>query len=337
MELAMRRMRLAVDQMQRLQIAPSPRNYTLWYEYFTGDHEQLKKAIDALLSGNTPITEKAGADLYNRFIGEYSEQKLEEMRSALRALITQLSDQLSEFVNDLGVSEHTFSRCIEQLDVDAGIEALRQLVTTVTEESKRIRRHSQECASSVGRLNEEVESLRNAMEQLSEDAMLDGLTGIANRRAFDFRLAEVVEQGQASGHKSCLIMIDIDHFKLFNDTHGHLVGDIVLRYVASTISDSVKGGDIVARYDGEEFAVILPNTEYGGGMAVASSIADAVCKQELVMKKLEGSLGKVTVSVGVSISHRGDTAEALIERAEMCLYHAKSSGMGSVVGEKSRF
>ena len=127
-------------------------------------------------------------------------------------------------------------------------------------------------------------------------------------------------------------MLDIDRFKLVNDQHGHLVGDRVLRFVAQMIKKSIKGGDFVARFGGEEFAVIFPDTNLEGGLSVANTIIQAVANQKLTLNKQGLKLGKVTLSGGLSLIQEGDTAPSLIDRADKRLYKAKDNGRNCVVG-----
>ena len=130
-----------------------------------------------------------------------------------------------------------------------------------------------------------------------------------------------------------LIMTDIDHFKSFNDTWGHLTGDQVLRLVAMSMKQNVKGQDITARYDGEEFAVVLPNTVLRSAVTVGDHIRRAVMSKELMKRSTGQNLGRVTVSVGVATARNGDTVQSLISRADSCLYAAKRNGRNRVICE----
>ena len=128
-------------------------------------------------------------------------------------------------------------------------------------------------------------------------------------------------------------MFDIDYFKSFNDNYGHLTGDQVLRLVAMSLKQNIKGQDITARYGGEEFAVVLPNTVLRQALTVADHIRRAVMSKELKKKSTGEILGRVTISAGVSMLSASDDADTLIERADACLYAAKRSGRNRVVCE----
>jgi diguanylate cyclase len=130
-----------------------------------------------------------------------------------------------------------------------------------------------------------------------------------------------------------LMLTDIDHFKAFNDTFGHLTGDQVLRLVALAMKQNVKGQDIAARYGGEEFAVILPGTTLRAALTVADHVRRAVMTKELMKRSTGEHLGRVTVSIGVAAFKKGETAQSLIERADNCLYAAKRAGRNRVISE----
>jgi diguanylate cyclase len=142
-----------------------------------------------------------------------------------------------------------------------------------------------------------------------------------------------MEQAIELGEPLSLLMLDIDHFKSFNDNYGHLTGDQVLRLVGISMRQTIKGQDITARYGGEEFAVVLPNTPLRQALTVADHIRRAVMAKELKKKSTGELLGRVTLSVGVSTLQPGDDMDALIGRADACLYAAKRNGRNRVVCE----
>jgi diguanylate cyclase len=140
-------------------------------------------------------------------------------------------------------------------------------------------------------------------------------------------------EGAARDDALSLMMIDIDRFKFFNDTFGHLTGDQVLRLVAQCVRQNVKGQDIAARYGGEEFAVVLPHTALRQALTVADHIRRAVMSKDLVKRSTGEGLGRVTISIGVATQRKSDTAQTLIERADACLYAAKRTGRNKVICE----
>ncbi len=171
--------------------------------------------------------------------------------------------------------------------------------------------------------------INRSKEKLSRLALVDQLTLLYNRRYFDDAVAREVERARRYNQNICLVMIDIDHFKNINDTHGHQKGDEVLQQVAKTISDNLRLNDIAARYGGEELVVILPETPLGNALVTAEKLRAAVQKESLEKSGLE-----VTVSLGVSDFREGDNAASdMIKRADDALYEAKKLGRNRVFPE----
>jgi diguanylate cyclase (GGDEF)-like protein len=168
------------------------------------------------------------------------------------------------------------------------------------------------------------EKLRRAKDQLENLAITDGLTEVYNHRHFMDRIHEGFEAAKKESIPISLLMVDIDHFKAFNDNHGHMTGDLVLRDVAQILKSNSRQADIVARYGGEEFAVILPETDSSQAEKVAESIRTAV---ESYRFSNGNEALRVTVSIGIGAKDGGiDSADQLISFADKSLYLAKSAG-----------
>jgi diguanylate cyclase len=181
--------------------------------------------------------------------------------------------------------------------------------------------------------SQEVNQLRAQLNDVRKESLTDSLTGIANRKAFDTELAAAIEDAHGGSDTVALLMCDIDHFKHFNDTWGHQTGDQVLRLVANCMSENVKGRDTVARFGGEEFAVILRRTSLENATSLANQIRAFVQSKKLVKKSTGEILGTITISIGVARLCSEDSSASLIRRADSCLYQAKRYGRNRVVHE----
>jgi diguanylate cyclase (GGDEF)-like protein len=179
----------------------------------------------------------------------------------------------------------------------------------------------------------EIGNLQQSLEATRAESLTDPLTGLANRNYFDRMIKTAVKASHASGEPLSLLMFDIDHFKSFSDTYGHLTGDQVLRLVGMSLKHGVKKQDISARYGGEEFAILLPNTTLRESLTVADQVRRRVMDKELKKKSTGEILGRVTISAGVSLLKGDDDTDALIERADACLYAAKHTGRNRVICE----
>jgi diguanylate cyclase (GGDEF)-like protein/PAS domain S-box-containing protein len=167
--------------------------------------------------------------------------------------------------------------------------------------------------------------LKDALEELTRVANTDQLTGLMNRRAFEAKVADELSRSARAPRDVTLLMLDIDHFKAVNDTHGHPMGDVVLREVARRIETGRRQHDVVARWGGEEFVALLPDTSGASAKVVAERFALAVAARPIVL----GSLAvEIRMSGGV-VSRRGDlvaTAQELLDAADRALLRAKENG-----------
>jgi diguanylate cyclase (GGDEF)-like protein len=169
------------------------------------------------------------------------------------------------------------------------------------------------------------ETLRERNEELERLSASDSLTGLSNRRILTQRLSEELLRAQRQSHSFTVLMLDVDHFKKYNDAHGHPAGDEVLKRVANVLRSCTRAGDCTARYGGEEFAVLLSGKGGDTALQLAERIRERVAAEEFVG-------GKVTISGGIAeFPHHGSTAEAVISSADEALYEAKREGRNRVV------
>ena len=324
--------RLALPLMAKHGVPAHPVNYSIWYEYVSGRNTELKQALDRLLDNGHPFTAEIQKTLYRRFLAEGDEAALEEMRNGIRRL---LAESLAQLVESNGQATH-FGRVLEtytsHLSKPVDLDEMRRIVNLLLTETKTMEYANTLLEQRLKSTTRELEGIRKELERAKHEASTDALTQLANRKAFDAALQELIQRQGGAG-KAALLLADIDHFKRFNDNHGHLLGDKLLRFVATTLKQCVRGMDLVARYGGEEFAIVLPDTPLNGALAVAENIRTAIETQRLRKSETRESIGSVTLSIGVAMLRDGETAEAFIQRADMALYRAKQSGRNRVMSE----
>ncbi|MCA9185355.1 MAG: GGDEF domain-containing protein [Planctomycetales bacterium] len=183
-------------------------------------------------------------------------------------------------------------------------------------------------ATIIGTLSDEwLRTLNRLQESHRVDTMRDSLTKIANRRAFEMELVSRVADWEQQGIPVGLLLVDVDHFKRFNDTYGHQAGDAILQQVAETLKSSMRDIDIVARYGGEEFAIVLTSTSVEKAKLAGERVRSVIEQRRF---NYEGLNLRLTVSVGMSHSLPKDTMSTLIERADAALYQAKHDGRDQV-------
>ncbi|PIR32424.1 MAG: hypothetical protein COV36_04355 [Alphaproteobacteria bacterium CG11_big_fil_rev_8_21_14_0_20_44_7] len=324
----------AMKSMTERKVQPLPENYSIWFEYARGSNKKLIQAVDKLVADKKDFDRSVTRDLYNTFIlKEVNTRIVEEASSRVQKIMSGVlktietsaegtenyGKQLDEFTNDLAA---------------AGNEDIAKFIEKIVTKTSDLKSKGLELNKQLKQSREEVEVLKVNLEEVSSQVALDALTGIANRKAFDESIIRMMAEAKETGKDLCLLMVDVDHFKKFNDNYGHLLGDQVLRIVASVLKDVIRGKDFVSRFGGEEFALLLPETPLNGAQIVAENIRRSIASKELKRKDTGESYGKLTVSLGVScLRHRFDKVDDFIERADKALYTSKDRGRNTVTVE----
>jgi diguanylate cyclase len=245
-------------------------------------------------------------------------------------------DRITDLFEESGEDMEQYSRSLyhaNQSINEAGsdLSSLRVIVSELIRASESIMTSNEALSQQLKSGSMEIEQLQRDIEIIRTQALTDPLTGVANRKSFDEGLAKALNDHRDPGRSVGLLMIDVDFFKKVNDDYGHLVGDRVLRYIADTLTESVKGRDIVARYGGEEFSVILRGTTQAGAMVVAEQIREAIESAKLKRGDSDEIMYNFTVSVGVACGQSKCQPEQLIEAADKALYRCKREGRNRVI------
>jgi len=325
---------LALGQIRSLRQTAVPRNYEIWYVYATGYNPPLNKIINETLARNGKLTEADLEQIYETYL---SHIKTTDRIDKVGARVIGEIDDVMRLIGDaLGMSasyDATLSGATDKLSSAETGHQVKAIVETLVKSTREMRDTNKALEERLMLSKTEISSLQQSLEAIRAESLTDPLTGLGNRKYFDRSIEMAVQNVLATGEPLSLLMFDIDHFKSFNDSYGHLTGDQVLRLVGMSLKQTIKGQDITARYGGEEFAVVLPNTALRQALTVADHIRRAVMSKELKKKSTGEILGRVTISVGVSMLKPGDDTDSLIERADACLYAAKRNGRNRVVCE----
>lgn len=324
----------ALDLMRRSGIPPYPHFYELLFTYATGTNPALNERMNTLLqSGASPTSE-----VINRLHKEFVKPDVDERISTVSQRMHARIEAVHEAIDGAMISANAYSGSLQIASGDLGRatspEALQALAKRLLAETRQIQATNAALEAKLVASRDDLASLQQDLEDVRRESRIDPLTRIDNRKSFDEGIEVALAEAAITGEPLCLLMIDIDHFKSFNDTYGHQTGDQVLRLVAMTVKSNIKGKDLAARYGGEEFVAILPSTSLDGAITVAENIRRAIQAKELLKRSTNEKLGRITASFGLAAYRRGDTAASLIERADRCLYGAKHGGRDRVVSER---
>jgi diguanylate cyclase len=325
---------IALGQIRALRQPASPRHFEIWYTYATGYNPSLNQMINEMLSRNGTLRDADIEQIYETYLSPSRfTERIDRVGSKVMDEIEQVMAMIGAAAGSASSYTENLTNVSQKLGVDTDDTAVRSIVESLVTATAEMQQNNHALEARLSASKQEIDQLQENLETVRTESLTDPLTTLANRKSFDEALVAAIAQARASNEPLSLLLTDIDHFKKFNDTFGHLTGDQVLRLVAISVKQNVKGQDIAARYGGEEFAVVLPGTVLRAGITVADHIRCAVMAKELMKRSTGEHLGRVTISVGVAMLRPDDTPQTLIERADGCLYAAKRNGRNQVVGE----
>ncbi|MDP3088699.1 MAG: GGDEF domain-containing protein [Methylotenera sp.] len=266
---------------------------------------------------------------------------LTEAKHAFKHMIATFVDRLGH----MSTSSATYQEKIEIFSgklaetedisqINALLENLMKDTQTMQTDIVRSREDLLNQRDQVDASQEKILKLQEELSQLSEKVSIDQLTGVLNRRGLDDAMVREIARAQRGGSQLCLALLDIDNFKHFNDTYGHHVGDTALQHLAKVIQDTVRPTDITARFGGEEFVILLPDTAIEQAVETISRLQRALTKQ-FFLGNNERLL--ITFSAGVSLFNKDEEPVSVLNRADQAMYLAKKTGKNRVMTEIDLF
>ena len=322
--------------LSRQEIPMTPENYRVWFEYTIGSNPKMNEEIDGFLAEGTRFDDARNRQLYEKYCGGDKERKLlEEVSQATFRIIKEALEGVvatGTVTQDYSQRLNGFVSRLEKGEPDRS--SLKEMIEEVILDTRKVEQSSSELTQQLEKSKQEGNELRLKLEEAEREATRDVLTGLYNRKYFNKAIQALQDHYKEEGAPFSVIMMDIDHFKKINDTHGHKVGDSVLEFIGQTMTGSVKGRDVPARYGGEEFIVLLPATPFEGACKLAESLREQISSKTLKVTKTQTTIGVVTVSCGVAEVREDDTVDTVVDRADKALYLAKRSGRNKVMSEK---
>jgi len=319
--------RQTIPTMVQNNVPITPPYYTLWFTYTTGDMPELCKRMDEI------ITQKGQCDRYtcdkllDEFIVNAAEDRIAEIQNNINQVVKSIGHSTESAMNDAEDLNQSLSKDI-QIMADEASQNDTPSAHKMVSIARNFMGKTEAYRSQLEKQNAEIHALKQKIADTEKLMYLDGLTEINNRKKFN----EDLSLFTASTEDTCLLLVDIDHFKPFNDEYGHLVGDKVIQTVAKTLEQSCRknNGAQAYRFGGEEFALLIPNASIAVATQFANEVRERISRISLTNKKTGQSIRSITTSLGVAQFKSGEALDALIERADKCLYEAKNAGRNCV-------
>jgi len=256
------------------------------------------------------------------------EQQINDSAQAVRSILLILTAVIERTEQAASASSLALKKLRESFD-RAGLPAEVAAATArLTEQIDRMISNNASLKEKLASSQKILSAQQRQIEMLRTAVLVDGMTQLANRSYFDDKLSEMIRLRQRYGEVFFLIILDVDHFKAINDSRGHQAGDLILKEVAACIRSTLRESDFVARFGGDEFAVILIKSTPQAAEAVARKLCSTVRSHAFRFEKVTL---KVTLSIGAAEATEFDTAESLVERADAALYRVKQAGRDAVL------
>ena len=301
-------------------IAPTPVNYSVIYLYISNENELLTAAIDKKLQESGLITPDFIADLFKRYVS-FTQQVENTVLSPFEETLNKTLDQINKQVSNEVKATKSLQKLDKVLTNTTHHKSLEQIVSYLFNTINNTKAQHQVLSQELSTTHQEINQLKDKLASSRQEALVDSLTGLLNRRGCDDKLQTLnFEETHSS------LAIDIDHFKKVNDDFGHFVGDKVIQRIAKTIQSHVSEQDLAVRFGGEEFLVVMTNKSIPEAKKIAENIRLSVSKMKLIQKETNTLLPPISVSIGIAQSDDSLDWRSLFEQADGALYKAKRSG-----------
>ena len=328
--LAANYLREAIPLMVKHNIQPNPRNFSLWYAYVSKRNQQLNEELDRIIEEHGTCSPEQSTDLFRRYIIDDEVDFGHHVQTQLSKVIGTLSQQSSAMSEGSSEYETFLESGLKNLEQESSEEDLKVLIGTLLEQTRQTSELTNSFKSQIEEANQEINLLRAELKSIQEEASLDPLTQINNRRAFDKELDRMINEHDENGESFCLIITDIDHFKRCNDKFGHVMGDKILQSFAKVLDHVCKEIGFCARYGGEEFIMLLPKHSLDAAVQIAEKVRITTTRMQIKQRNSADPIDSITTSLGVACYVSGETAIDFIGRADALLYQAKEAGRNRV-------
>lgn len=313
--------------LQQNMLEPTPPHYELIYGYVTQTDRRLVEAVDRAIMREGLLTAEAAELILAEVRTDMSAEFLANLVDKAQASLTQIAG----LAKQSGADAQAYGQALETQVADLRGGDTEQVVQSLVQLTSSMIARTRAAEQQLRDAGKQMTQLRGSLSEARRIAESDALTGLANRRAFENKLRRAVIQARESGKPLSLAFCDIDHFKKINDTHGHDVGDRILKFVAQRLASASGNNCFVARHGGEEFVMLFEGSTAEQAGRIVDQVRADLEDRRLVAKQSGEPIGQVSFSAGVASLTPRDNGRQMLRVADQALYKAKGEGRNRVV------
>ena len=290
-------LRQSIPLMVKHSIPPNPLNYSIWYAYVSQTIPALNNQMDKTLETYGTCPNIVSEQLFRDYLINDEIENAEDVQKALLSVMGDLEVQASNTAQDTQAYNEVLQDSLAALRDSSADQSLETILQTLADNTETISASARQFQQKIDEAQAEISTLKQELEKSREDARVDPLTSLFNRRVFDMELSK---HANSAPRNVSLMMIDIDFFKKFNDTYGHLMGDKVLQYVGKMVKSECTDALLPVRFGGEEFAVLMPKKTTEEAATLAENLRQKIQAIRIKQKKSGDVISSITASFGVA-------------------------------------
>ena len=322
-------LRLMLQKMAEQPAAFTPLTYVIWYEHLLGINKPLNESIKKIFSENGKLDDVNIKKLYNKHINECTECGV-KVQKLLRKDVNELLLKINSFTDNADKQAVAFGNNLKnnasKLKDVVDVDTINKIVSSIISDSSELHGSIRTLHDELEVSKEEVNKMHRELMRAKDEAITDPLTGLYNRRGFDLKVRDFIDNPTNKSKKVIVVMLDIDYFKGINDSYGHLFGDSVIKQISAILLEKTKPIDIVARFGGDEFVMVLLDTTIDVAFKLMENIRLTVKSGKIKRMVSNSDVTGFTISIGMVEATITDGINEVISKADKALYNSKNTG-----------
>lgn len=326
-------LRLTLKYIAKYKLVTNLVNIIIFYEYVEGKNRELRNSIDEIVNKDGTIKSEQIKQIYEKYFNSGHPLITDKLLNRFNKFFKELTLLFSDSVDDMSNKARKVEELSTQISKVKNYDDIGNMVDKMLVEIKSLVLSHQKAYLKIKSSSDDIDVLKSQLAKVEYEAQTDSLTGLYNRRAFELQLQNERIKAITNSETFSIMMVDIDSFKKINDTHGHLAGDSILKNLADVFLKNLRKSDFAARVGGDEFCIIMSETNLSGASFPAIKIKNIIAGQSLYLKESRQNIQEVTISIGIAQYQFNESEEDLIKRADDALYLAKESGRNTIKTE----